>query len=35
MNKFREFDLIDYHGHIEVHSSLFNVVLHDQPQIRR
>jgi hypothetical protein len=27
--------LIDYNGHIEVHSSLLNVVLHDQPQIRR
>ena len=35
MNKFRELGLIDYNGHIEVHSSLLNVVLHDQPQIRR
>jgi CRP/FNR family cyclic AMP-dependent transcriptional regulator len=26
--------LIDYNGSIEVHSSLLNVVLHDQPQIR-
>ena len=34
MNKFREFGLIDYNGHIEVHSSLLNVVLHDQPQIK-
>ena len=34
MNKFRELGLIDYNGHIEVHSSLLNVVLHDQPQIR-
>jgi hypothetical protein len=33
MNKFRELGLIDYNGHIEVHSSLLNVVLHDQPQI--
>ena len=32
MNKFRELGLIDYNGHIEVHSSLLNVVLHDQPQ---
>jgi CRP/FNR family transcriptional regulator, cyclic AMP receptor protein len=24
---------IDYNGHLEVHSSLLNVVLHDQPQI--
>jgi CRP/FNR family cyclic AMP-dependent transcriptional regulator len=35
MNKFRELGLIDYNGHIEVHSSLLNVVLHDQPQLRR
>jgi CRP/FNR family transcriptional regulator, cyclic AMP receptor protein len=35
MNKFRELGLIDYNGGIEVHSSLLNVVLHDQPQIRR
>jgi hypothetical protein len=25
MNKFRELDLIDYNGRIEVHSSLLNV----------
>jgi CRP/FNR family transcriptional regulator, cyclic AMP receptor protein len=35
MNKFRELGLIDYNGSIEVHSALLNVVLHDQPQIRR
>jgi CRP/FNR family transcriptional regulator, cyclic AMP receptor protein len=35
MNKFRKLGLIDYNGHIEVHSSLLNVVLHDQPQLRR
>jgi CRP-like cAMP-binding protein len=35
MNKFRELGLIDYNGSIEVHSSLLNVVLHDQPEIRR
>jgi CRP/FNR family transcriptional regulator, cyclic AMP receptor protein len=35
MNKFRELGLIDYNGHIEVHSSLLNVVLHEQPQISR
>src|SRR6202162_2516672 len=34
MNKFRQLGFIDYNGHIEVHSSLLNVVLHDQPQIR-
>ena len=35
MNKFRELGLIDYNGGIEVHRSLLNVVLHDQPQIER
>jgi CRP/FNR family transcriptional regulator, cyclic AMP receptor protein len=35
MNKFREFGFIDYNGTMEVHSSLLNVVLHDQPQIKR
>ena len=35
MNKFRKLGLIDYNGSIEVHSSLLNVVLRDQPQIRR
>ena len=34
MNRFRELGLIDYNGKIEVHSSLLNVVLHDQPRIR-
>ena len=34
MNKFRELGLIDYNGRIEIHSSLLNVVLHDQPQIK-
>ena len=34
MNKFRELGLIDYNGSIEVHSSLLNVVLHDQPHIK-
>jgi CRP/FNR family transcriptional regulator, cyclic AMP receptor protein len=34
MNKFRELGLIDYNGHIEVHSSLLNVVLHERPKIR-
>jgi CRP-like cAMP-binding protein len=31
MNKFRQLGFIDYNGHIEVHSSLLNVVLHDDP----
>jgi CRP/FNR family transcriptional regulator, cyclic AMP receptor protein len=29
MNKFRKLGYIDYNGHIEVHSTLLNVVLHD------
>ncbi len=35
MNKFRKLGLIDYNGHMEVHSSLLNVVLHDEPHINR
>ena len=32
MNKFRELGFVDYNGQqIEVHSSLLDVVLHDQP----
>jgi CRP/FNR family transcriptional regulator, cyclic AMP receptor protein len=34
MNKFRKLGFIDYNGGIEVHSSLLNVVLHDQPSIK-
>ena len=34
MNKFRDLGFIDYNGHIEVHSSLLNVVLHDQPPVK-
>jgi CRP/FNR family cyclic AMP-dependent transcriptional regulator len=33
MNKFRKLGLIDYNGDIEVHSSLLNVVLHEEPHI--
>jgi CRP/FNR family cyclic AMP-dependent transcriptional regulator len=33
MNKFRELSFIDYNGHIEVHSSLLNVVLREKPEI--
>jgi CRP/FNR family cyclic AMP-dependent transcriptional regulator len=33
MNKFRKLGFIKYNGHIEVHSSLLNVVLHDEPHI--
>ena len=35
MNKFRKLGFIDYNDHLEVHSSLLNVVLHDQPHISR
>jgi CRP-like cAMP-binding protein len=33
MNKFRKLGFIEYNGDMEVHSSLLNVVLHDQPEI--
>jgi CRP-like cAMP-binding protein len=33
MNKFRKLGLIDYNGRIEIHSSLLNVVLHEEPHI--
>jgi CRP/FNR family transcriptional regulator, cyclic AMP receptor protein len=35
MNKFRKLGLIDYNGHLEIHSSLLNVVLHEEPHIER
>jgi CRP/FNR family transcriptional regulator, cyclic AMP receptor protein len=35
MNKFRKMGLIDYNGHLEVHASLLDVVLHDDPHINR
>ena len=35
MNKFRNLGFIEYNGSIRVHSSLLNVVLHDQPHLRR
>jgi CRP-like cAMP-binding protein len=35
MNKFRKLGLIAYNGHLEVHSSLLNVVLHEDPHINR
>ena len=34
MNKFRKLGFIAYDGHIEVHKSLLNLVLHDQPHIK-
>ena len=33
MNKFRKLGFISYNGHMEVHSSLLSVVLHDQLRI--
>ena len=33
MNKFRRLGFIDYNGGIEVHSSLLNLVLHEEPHI--
>jgi CRP/FNR family cyclic AMP-dependent transcriptional regulator len=33
MNRFRKLGLISYNGHIEVHKSLLNLVLHDHPHI--
>jgi CRP/FNR family transcriptional regulator, cyclic AMP receptor protein len=35
MNKFRKLGFIEYNGKLEVHNSLLNVVLHDNPQLRR
>jgi CRP-like cAMP-binding protein len=35
MNKFRKLGFISYNGGIEVHSSLLNAVLHDQPHFER
>src|SRR3984893_15125565 len=35
MNRFRKMGLIEYNGHLEIHSSLLNVVLHDDPHINR
>ena len=33
MNKFRKLGFIDYSGSIEIHESLLNFVLHEQPHI--
>jgi CRP/FNR family transcriptional regulator, cyclic AMP receptor protein len=35
MNKFRKLGFIEYNGHLEVHSSLLSMVLHETPEIRR
>ena len=35
MNRFRELGFIHYNGDLEVHNSLLNVILHDNPHLRR
>jgi CRP/FNR family transcriptional regulator, cyclic AMP receptor protein len=35
MNKFRNLGFVSYNGSIEVHNSVLNAVLRDQPQIQR
>ena len=35
MNKFRKLGLINYNGHLEIHNSLLDVVLHEDPHINR
>jgi CRP/FNR family cyclic AMP-dependent transcriptional regulator len=35
MNKFRKLGLIDYNGEIHVHRSLLNMLLHEEPEIKR
>jgi CRP/FNR family transcriptional regulator, cyclic AMP receptor protein len=34
MNKFRQLGYINYNGHLEVHSSLLDAVLHEKPEIK-
>ncbi len=34
MNKFRKMGLISYNGKLQVHKSLLNLVLHDDPHIK-
>jgi CRP-like cAMP-binding protein len=34
MNKFRKLGFIKYNGTLEIHNSLLNVVLHDNPHLR-
>jgi CRP/FNR family transcriptional regulator, cyclic AMP receptor protein len=35
MNKFRKLGFIDYNGHLKIHNSLLNVILHDNPSLKR
>jgi CRP/FNR family transcriptional regulator, cyclic AMP receptor protein len=34
MNKFRKLGFVEYNGGMKIHSSLLNVILHDNPQIK-
>ena len=35
MNKFRKLGFIEYNGKMKVHTSLLNMVLHENPEIKR
>jgi CRP/FNR family transcriptional regulator, cyclic AMP receptor protein len=35
MNKFRKLGFINYNGDLEIHNSLLNVILHDDPSLRQ
>jgi CRP/FNR family cyclic AMP-dependent transcriptional regulator len=35
MNKFRKLGFIDYNGKLQIHNSLLNVILHDDPTLKR
>jgi CRP/FNR family transcriptional regulator, cyclic AMP receptor protein len=35
MNKFRKLGFIEYNGDLEIHNSLLNVILHDDPSLKR
>ena len=35
MNKFRDLGFIKYNGNLEIHNSLLNVILHDNPQLKQ
>jgi CRP/FNR family transcriptional regulator, cyclic AMP receptor protein len=35
MNKFRKLEFIEYNGDLEIHNSLLNVILHDDPSLKR
>ena len=35
MNKFRKLGFVTYNGTLEVHNSLLNVALHDNPHFRK